>query len=87
MSARAFIPRDKPKSWVIAVVACMTGFGIGVVAFLLALNGLPVAMDVARPMFLFCWAVGAAAGVSFLLGLFTGRYRRVEEKPWRDQIW
>lgn len=86
-SAEPFIPNDKPRSWVITVCAGLMGLAVGFVAFLAAWLGLSALKAVAVTAFVLCWVVLAAFGLVFLAGLLTGRYSKVESRPWKEQVW
>lgn len=86
--SQPFIPRDKPKSWVLFVCAGLSallvfapiiGLGILVEAHWVRLLGIVG--------FVMCWYVMAVAGVIAAVGSFSGRYRDLSTKDWKDQIW
>ena len=37
--------------------------------------------------FVGCWAVFAVSWVVFAIGLAGGKYRRLEPRTWKDQVW
>ena len=87
MGSRSFIPKDKPKSWVIFVLAALAGLGFGLCAFAAASQGWLTAKAIFIAGFAICWATGAVAGATCGIGMLTGRYSDMQEKPWRDQVW
>lgn len=87
LRSRPFIPNDKPRSWVIAVCSGLCGLAVGLVAFVAAFAKLQLLKSLALIAFVSCWVVLALSGLSFLVGLLSGRYRRVEARPWSEQVW
>ena len=87
MGKKTFIPRDKPKSWVVFVLSALLGLAFGLCAFAAALNGWLIAKAIFTTGFAACWVVAALAGVTCGIGMATGRYASLQEKPWRDQLW
>jgi hypothetical protein len=84
---RYFIPRDKPKLWVIGILAGLCGFGSGLLAFGATWFGLPLAKVLFTAMFFVCWATFVVSWIGFVFGLVCGRYRRLTERPWPEQVW
>ena len=87
MGSQPFIPRDKPKSWVIFALSALLGLAFGLCAFAAAWYDWPIAKGIFATGFAACWAVAALAGVTCGIGMVLGRYGDLEEKPWRDQVW
>ena len=87
MDRRPFIPRDKPRSWVIFTLAGLVGFGCGLCAFGAASQGWLAAKAVLTAAFLTSWGVMVVSGAVLGVGMLTGRYKKVRDKPWRDQVW
>ena len=87
MDNKPFIPRDKPKSWVVFVLSALLGLAFGLCAFAAASYGWPTAKAICIAGFAACWAAGALAGITCGIGMATGRYGNLQEKPWRDQVW
>ncbi len=84
---RSFIPRDRPRSWVILVVACLGGFLFGASSALLesslgvSFGRLPVVVLAV------CVPIAVLSAAVYLHGLLVGRYRDIRARPWRDQVW
>ena len=86
--SQPFIPRDKPKSWVLFICA-------GLIALLIfgPIIGLGIFIDAnwLRQLgmlgFFVCWCVGALTGVVLMVGNLSGRYRDLQAKDWKDQVW
>lgn len=86
--AEPFIPRDKPKSWVVVICASLCGllvFGpfLGLAIFLDS-SGLRYFGILG---FTTCWVAAAVSGIIAILGIFSGRYKRLVARDWKDQIW
>ncbi|MHB1015642.1 MAG: hypothetical protein ACYC2W_10245 [Desulfurivibrionaceae bacterium] len=84
---RPFIPRDKPKFWVVGILAGLAGLGFGLLAIGAVWFGFPLMKSLFIVGFFACWATCAVSWFGFVLGMFVGRYRGLEEKPWREQVW
>lgn len=84
---RSFIPRDKPRFWVLFVLACLSGMGFGLIAFAAAsaeLSLLAIPMMIA---FSICWLVAAVSFLGYMFGIFSGRYRNLRSRAWTEQVW
>jgi hypothetical protein len=84
---RPFIPRDKPKSFVVFTLAGFTGLAAGLLAFALGWAGFDIAFAIARALFVVCWFVGALFLLVFFVQTILGVYKDLEPKPWREQKW
>lgn len=82
-----FIPKDKPKSWVVGLLAGLVGLAVGLVAFAAAWAGISWLKSIAMFLFVLCWLAFAASWFVFIFGLLTGRYRNMQLKEWREQLW
>jgi hypothetical protein len=82
-----FIPRDKPKSFVIFTVAALAGLGVGLLAFAFAWFGFNAAYVFATALFVVCWVVGALFLLLFAVQSVAGEYKDLQPKPWREQKW
>jgi len=83
-----FIPRDKPKSWVLGIVAGL--FGLLVAGPAMILGGifeLTIIMNLGITLFVASWSVAAVSWVIFMVGLTTGMYSDIQEQEWNKQIW
>jgi CHASE2 domain-containing sensor protein len=85
--SRPFIPRNKPRFWVIGVLAGLAGLGFGVLAFCAAWLGVSILKACFMAAFIACWAIFVVAWFGCLSGFISGRYRGLSDKPWRDQVW
>ena len=85
--ARPFIPRDRPKSWVIFVLACLAGLLFGIVAVFATWRGLSAVESLSRVLFFLCWLAAAMCWLYWRVGTASGQYHNLPERPWRDQVW
>ena len=85
--SRPFLPLDKPRSWTVFVVSCLTGVVIGAVGFGAAFLELDFLRLAAMALFGVCWAIAAVSWVLFMVRFTNGDYRGIEARPWKDQIW
>jgi hypothetical protein len=85
---KPFIPRDKPKSFVIAIIAGLIGGLIGgPVMFGGHFLGISGIIIFGKILFMACWLVAASTGIFFAFGLITGKYKNIEDKDWNHQLW
>ena len=84
---RSFIPRDKPRFWVLFVLACLSGMGFGLISFAAAwaeLSWLAITMII---LFCICWLVAAVSFLGYIFGIVSGRYRNLRSRAWAEQVW
>jgi hypothetical protein len=86
-AARPFIPRDKPKFFVVGVLSGLCGLGSGVAAFAAAALAIPPLKTLCLFLFFVCWLAFAISWFGCLIGYFSGRYEHLATKPWREQVW
>ena len=82
-----FIPPDKPRFWVVFILAGLTGLGVGILAFISDWAGLVQLGNVLKVAFAICWVVAAFCWCGFAAGLVMGRYRQLKSLPWKEQVW
>jgi hypothetical protein len=87
MKNEPFIPRDKPKFFVIGVLAGLSGLATGIAAFVASVYEVAVIKSVLLAVVFLCWLIVAGSFIGFFVGTVTGKYRAMESKPWKDQIW
>ena len=86
--SRPFIPQDKPKSWVIFVLAVLIGLLVfGPIGFLGAYFEVTELYLLAAFGFMSCWLVAAVTLIVFFAKLISGKYRNLPPRPWSDQVW
>ena len=87
-SNKQFIPRDKPKSWIIFICS---GLVCLLVASPIAIGGsvLKIKFLQMTGIFLFdlCWSTMAVMFVVGIINRIIGRWKNIEEKDWKDQVW
>jgi hypothetical protein len=86
-TVKPFIPRDKPRSWVIGVCAGLIGMAVGLVGFVFAWVGIKPIQAIAIFLFMVCWLTFALSWLVFAFRLLTGHYRNIQSKDWAQQIW
>jgi uncharacterized membrane protein HdeD (DUF308 family) len=82
-----FIPRDKPKSWVLTVLSGLLGLAIGLLAFAADWAELNVLSALLKALFVLCWIAGAVSWCGFALGMLSGKYKAMQARSWKEQIW
>ena len=82
-----FIPKDKPKSWVVGLLAGLAGIAVGLVAFAAAWAGIIWLKSISTFLFVLCWLAFAVSWFVFISGLLTNRYDNMQPKEWDDQLW
>jgi small basic protein len=82
------IPHKKPKSWVLIIVAFVTNV---LVAAPILLIGLQYDLVIIKVIGIFLFGVCCITYVCMLpiyyMKKLTGKYRSIEEREWRDQMW
>lgn len=84
---KPFIPRDKPKSWVVGILAGLVGLAVGLVGFVAAWAGINWLKVIATALFVLCWLVFSTMWCVCIFGQLTGRYKNIQPKKWGDQQW
>ena len=84
---RPFIPPDKPRSWVISVLATLIGFSAGLLIFILSMLGVELLIYMAEAFFVGCAVVAMGFWIVFAIRSLCGQYRHLEAKPWAKQKW
>ncbi len=85
---KPFIPRDKPKSWVIGILSGLCGLLIaGPLMFLGYFLKLKFLRYVGISLFMGCWFTFALMWLLFVLRLLLRKYKKIIDKEWQDQVW
>lgn len=85
---KPFIPRDKPKSWIIGILAGLTGLLIaGTLLFVGYFFRLQLLQYLGRTLFVVSWITFALMWLLFIAQSLRGKYKKMSEKEWRDQVW
>jgi hypothetical protein len=85
---RPFFPRNKPKSWVVAIsaglIALLVAGPLMLLGKLLAWSWL---FGSGVTLFMLCWATFVLMWLVGVVGLLSGRYRQMIERDWDEQVW
>ncbi len=85
---KPFIPRDKPKSWIIAILAGLCGL---LIASPLIFMGYFLHWQFMQRFgtffFIICWVMFALMWCVFMVENFRGKYKSIGEQDWRNQVW
>jgi len=84
---KPFLPRDKPKSWILAVLFGLIALPCGLLAFAGASWHMTYPQYLGTTLFVACWLVAFPNVAYFCIKNFSGRYGRLEDKDWKDQVW
>ena len=85
---KTFIPKNKPKSWVIGVIAILIGLLLASPIMAIgAIYKIEIIKNIGIFIFLVCWGIAAIMWFLFIFGLLTGKYRNIELKEWSQQSW
>jgi hypothetical protein len=87
MTARPFIPRDAPKSFVIGAIAVLSGLAAGAITFLGHYLGSSILFEGGRILVYVCALVALPMAAIGVVKALFGRYAQMQERSWRDQIW
>lgn len=88
MNQKPFIPRNKPKSWVIFVLAGLCGLLVaGPLMFGGHYLGENEIVTLGKALFFLAWGVAVIMWFIFAAGLVTGKYKNISEKNWHEQLW
>lgn len=83
-----FIPRDKPKFWVVAIIAGLVGVLVaGPIALVGVIYDLPFLNWLGTVVFFSAWTIAAFMWGIFVVGLIQGKYRGIRDLPWSEQLW
>ena len=61
--------------------------GVGLIGFLAGMAEIRAISLVAALIFVACWCVAVLSWLLFTVRWVTGRYRNLQPRPWREQIW
>lgn len=83
-----FIPRDKPKSWVLGVLSGLVGLIVaGPMMFAGGYFDLGLVKGIGITMFVICWLTFATSWLVFVVRMLKGKYRDIQDREWCDQLW
>lgn len=87
MTKRPFIPQDKPRFWVIFILAGLITLAVGLAAFVAAWLELRLIEKILMTLLKLGWGVMAVSWLGFAFGVVSGRYRNLKSKAWKEQVW
>jgi hypothetical protein len=86
--SEAFLPRDKPKSWIIFVISILAGL---LIAGPLAVSGIALEIKILQSagitLLWVCWVFGGAMWLLYICRSIAGHYKDIGSHDWREQIW
>lgn len=85
---KPFIPRDKPKSWIVFIC---TGLIAVLVAGPIAISGSILEIKSLKMtgvfLFMFCWVTMFVMFVVGMISRIMGKWKNIQEREWKDQVW
>jgi len=84
---KPFIPRNKPKSWVIGVLSCLIGLGFGLLTLTAGWLEIILLSKLGYILFLINMFICFPAMLIFNIKNFSGQYLNLSSKDWKDQDW
>ena len=83
-----FIPRDKPKLWCLGIISALVGLFIaGPIMFAGAYFKIGAIKTFGASIFVACVALFFLMWLVFMAGLARGKYKSLEDRDWKDQVW
>lgn len=83
-----FIPRDKPKSWVLGILSVLVGLlVVSPIIFIGAYFNFKFIQYISMGLFVLFWLTFAISWLVFGIGLFGGKYRNLQKQEWSKQLW
>ena len=87
-TSKAFLPRDKPKSWIMFVISILAGL---LVAGPLAVSGIALEIETLESagttLLWSCCVFGGTMWLLYICRSIAGHYKDIESRDWREQIW
>jgi hypothetical protein len=85
---RLFVPRNKPKSWVLGILSGLIGLlAASPIMFIGAYFEFKFIKSFGMGLFFICWFTFAFSWLIFVIGLLGGKYRNIQEQEWGKQLW
>jgi len=85
---KTFIPKKWPKSIVVAMLAGLFSlFVAGPIMLVGHLTEIKIISNLGWGLFLIFWFVFITMFITYWLNAFKGKYNRISEKDWSDQLW
>ena len=85
---KPFFPKDKPKSWILYITSCLLGLLVGgPIAFAGGYFGIKSIKIIGTIIFVSCWSTMFITFFVFVFGKASGKYKKMEERSWKEQVW
>lgn len=85
---KPFIPRDKPKSWIIFICGVLIGLLVaGPLAILGSALNFWLLKIIGSVLFFACWAIAAIMFFVGIISRISGNWKKLEDRNWKDQVW
>ena len=85
---KSFIPKDKPKSWIIFIISVLSGLLIAspimILGYFLDLSFL---RTFGTTLSFLCVAVGIFFWFVMVINSMKGKHNDISEKKWNEQVW
>ena len=82
------IPHNQPKSWVLAKVAFVANVLVAMPILLIGLHyDSGFIQGIGIFVFAFCGIIYGYMLAIYSVKRFTGKYRSIEKRDWKDQTW
>ena len=83
-----FIPRDKPKSWVLGTLAALAGLLVAIPTIVCGIYfKLALVWTCGITLLLACWLTFTVAWLIYVIGAARGKYKHLQEREWSKQLW
>lgn len=82
---KQFIPRDKPKSWVLASICILIALFIA--APMIFFGGHYLIVNLGKFLFSVLAIAAMFFGVFLNVNVISGKYKQLKSQDWKDQLW
>lgn len=87
-STKPFIPKDKPKSWVVFTISTLAAL---LIAAPIAVAGIYLQLKPLESfgiiLIVLCMLISIPSWLVFMTGILKGKYRNLGEQNWGEQPW
>ncbi|WP_027715251.1 hypothetical protein [Desulfuromonas sp. TF] len=85
---KPFFPKDKPKSWILYITSGLVGLLVGgPLAYAGGYFEIKYLKIIGTIIFATCWSIMLVMFFVFAFGQASGKYKKMEEKSWKEQEW
>ena len=85
---KAFIPTNKPKSFVVAHLAVLVGLFVAAPVIVVgSFYDIGALATLGNVLFFFCWLLGFTMGFKYYFGFLSGKYSDMKDQDWKNQPW